>query len=62
MAEATARPAHPASRLLAMSAPALVIGVGSAVMLVAVFAVADRLERLLWESWPSAMGVPEDAA
>lgn len=47
--------------LLRASALALVIGIGAALTLLAVFAVAGWLEQLLWDALPSAMGVSGDS-
>lgn len=54
--------AHPARALLTVSLPALVVGVGAALLLLAVYAAADWLEHLLWGAWPAAMGVSGGSA
>jgi H+/Cl- antiporter ClcA len=48
---------YPARQLLMVAVPALVIGVASALLLLALYAVSGWLENILWDTWPSAMGV-----
>ena len=54
--------AHPARALLRLSIPAAVVGVAAALLLLGIYAVADALEQVLWDVWPSAMGVSGDSA
>jgi H+/Cl- antiporter ClcA len=53
--------ADSARSLLRASIPALVVGVAAALLLLGLFAIAGWLERVLWDTWPSAMGVSEDS-
>jgi H+/Cl- antiporter ClcA len=48
--------AHPARALLALAAPAAVIGVGASLLLLVVSELADQLQDVLWDDWPDAMG------
>ncbi|WP_449480187.1 ion channel protein [Streptomyces avidinii] len=50
-------PASPARALLPLVLPALVIGVGSALLLIGVSEAADLLKDVLWETLPDAVGV-----
>lgn len=53
---------HPRARtMLLLSLPALIIGVASSVVLVAVMKVASVLQSLLWSSLPTTLGVPLDS-
>lgn len=53
---------HPRARtMLLLSLPALIIGVASSVVLVAVMKVASVLQSLLWSSLPTKLGVPLDS-
>ena len=56
-----ARPS-PTRRLLALSLPALLIGVGSALGLIVLDVAALALEDLLWEVLPAATGIDPDGA
>ncbi|WP_312178186.1 ion channel protein [Pseudescherichia sp.] len=50
---------HPRARtMLLLSLPALIIGIASSVVLVAVMKVASVLQSLLWSSLPISLGVP----
>lgn len=48
--------AHPARALLPLVVPAIVIGVGSSLVLLVVSELADKLQDVLWDDWPDAMG------
>ncbi|WP_222888441.1 ion channel protein [Enterobacter sp. C2] len=53
---------HPRARtMLLLSLPALIIGIASSVVLVAVMKVASVLQSLLWSSLPISLGVPLDS-
>ncbi|MFD0021863.1 ion channel protein [Streptomyces sp. NPDC058382] len=52
----SAEPA-PARRLLPLLVPALAVGVASALVLLGVSVVADRLQDVLWESLPDALSI-----
>jgi H+/Cl- antiporter ClcA len=54
-------PASPARRLLPLVIPAIVVGVGSSLALMALTAVANVLEGWLWTSLPAALGVDSAA-
>ena len=56
-----ARPS-PTKRLLALSLPALLIGIGSALGLIVLDLAALALEDLLWEVLPDASGIDPDSA
>ncbi|MDZ8274607.1 ion channel protein [Microbacterium aquimaris] len=56
-----ARPS-PTKRLLALSLPALLIGIGSALGLIVLDVAALALEDLLWEVLPDASGIDPDSA
>jgi H+/Cl- antiporter ClcA len=47
----------PARGLLLVALPALVVGVASALLLLAVYGAASALENVLWDRLPSALGV-----
>lgn len=47
--------------MLLLSLPALIIGIASSVVLVAVMKVASVLQSLLWSSLPISLGVPLDS-
>lgn len=50
---------HPRARtMLLLSLPALIIGIASSVVLVAVMKVASVLQSILWSSLPISLGVP----
>ena len=51
------QPSSPMRRLLPIVIPAVVVGVVSAVLLLAVTAVANRLSDVLWTTIPGAIGV-----
>jgi H+/Cl- antiporter ClcA len=50
------------SALLALSVPALLIGVGSSLLLLGVSAVAGALEKAVWDRLPHALGVGGEPA
>lgn len=50
-------PASPARALLPLILPALVIGVGSSLVLIGVSEAADLLKDVLWKTLPDAIGV-----
>ncbi|MFD3796107.1 ion channel protein [Streptomyces californicus] len=50
-------PAAPARRLLPLVLPALVVGVVCALILLGVSLLAERLQDVLWETLPDALGV-----
>lgn len=50
-------PAPSARALLPLVVPSLAVGVASALVLLGVSAVADRLEHVLWQSLPDALGI-----
>jgi H+/Cl- antiporter ClcA len=52
---------HPAFALLRVSIPAAVIGLAAALLLLGVYVTGDALEQVLWDIWPSAMGVSGDS-
>lgn len=53
---------HPRARtMLLLSFPALLIGVGSSLILLCVMKVAAALQTLLWQSLPSRLGVALDS-
>lgn len=53
---------HPRARtMLLLSLPALIIGIASSVVLVAVMKVASVLQSILWSSLPISLGVPQDS-
>ncbi|WP_313572867.1 ion channel protein, partial [Pseudescherichia sp.] len=53
---------HPRARtMLLLSLPALIIGIASSVVLVAVMKVASVLQSILWSSLPISLGVPLDS-
>ena len=49
--------ATPASRLLPLVLPAIVVGIGSAIALTTLTAVAGALEHLIWDDVPAAVGL-----
>ncbi|QEU82018.1 ion channel protein [Streptomyces subrutilus] len=53
----TPPPASPARALLPFVLPALVIGVGSSLLLIGVSEAADLLKNVLWQTLPDAIGV-----
>ncbi|MCG7209565.1 ion channel protein [Streptomyces arenae] len=63
MAQDTARqalptpPSAPARALLPLILPALVVGVGSSLLFVLVSSLAERLQHVLWNTLPDALGV-----
>ncbi|MFI1168387.1 ion channel protein [Streptomyces sp. NPDC020801] len=62
MAQDTAQqaPAHgaaPARALLPLILPALVVGVGSSLLLLVVSGLAERLQKVLWGDLPDALGI-----
>ena len=59
---AVAARASPTKRLLALSLPALLIGVGSALGLIVLDLAALALEDLLWEVLPATTGIDPDGA
>ena len=50
-------PASPVRALLPLVLPALVVGVGSSLLLTGVSELADLLKNVLWETLPDAIGV-----
>lgn len=50
-------PAAPARRLLPLVAPALVVGIACALILLGVSLLAERLQDVLWGTLPDALGV-----
>ncbi|MBB5156645.1 ion channel protein [Saccharopolyspora phatthalungensis] len=54
--------ANPIGPLLLLAFPALLVGVGSSLVLLAVSYLADGLERLLWTVLPASLGVAGTAA
>lgn len=54
---ATPPPASPARALLPLILPALVIGVGSSLLLIGVSEAADLLKDVLWKTLPGALGI-----
>lgn len=54
---------HPRARtMLLLSVPALVIGVVSSLILIAVMKVANVLQQILWERLPASLGVAHDSS
>ncbi|WP_084125407.1 ion channel protein [Demequina sp. NBRC 110054] len=53
---------HPSPKqLLALSVPALAVGVLSGLLLAGIDVIAEELEHVLWDSIPSSLGIGEDA-
>ncbi|MCI1900146.1 MAG: ion channel protein [Enterobacter sp.] len=53
---------HPRARtMLLLAPPALMIGVASSLVLIAVMKIASVLQSLLWTSLPSQLGIPFDS-
>lgn len=53
---------HPRARtMLLLSLPALIIGIASSLVLIAVMKVASVLQRLLWEQIPVSLGIAHDS-
>ncbi|HEJ0422824.1 TPA: ion channel protein [Citrobacter koseri] len=53
---------HPRARtMLLLSLPALIIGIASSLVLIAVMKVASVLQRLLWEQIPIGLGIAHDS-
>ncbi|MEU9345131.1 ion channel protein [Streptomyces sp. NPDC048278] len=50
-------PSAPARALLPMILPALVVGVGSSLLFLLVSSLAERLQHVLWNNLPDALGV-----
>ncbi|MFF4315030.1 ion channel protein [Streptomyces sp. NPDC001507] len=63
MAQDTARqalptpPSAPAHALLPLILPALVVGVGSSLLFLLVSSLAERLQHVLWNNLPDALGI-----
>ncbi|MGW2961150.1 ion channel protein [Streptomyces sp. NPDC001220] len=63
MAQDTARqalptpPSAPARALLPLIVPALVVGVGSSLLYLVVSSLAERLQHVLWNNLPDALGI-----
>ncbi|MGY5012003.1 ion channel protein [Streptomyces sp. 900105755] len=63
MAQDTARqalptpPSAPARALLPLILPALVVGVGSSLLFLLVSSLAERLQHVLWNNLPDALGI-----
>ncbi len=55
--QAAATPATPARRLLPLVLPALVVGVGASLLFLGVSALTERLQHVLWQNLPDALGV-----
>ncbi|NDO83265.1 ion channel protein [Citrobacter sp. NCU1] len=54
---------HPRARtMLLLSVPALIIGVVSSLILIAVMKVANVLQQILWERLPASLGVAHDSS
>lgn len=54
---------HPRARtMLLLSVPALVIGIVSSLILIAVMKVANVLQQILWERLPASLGVAHDSS
>ncbi|WP_197084470.1 ion channel protein [Saccharothrix sp. ST-888] len=51
------RPATPAGRLIPLIVPAIAVGIGSGLLLLALNRVSDRVSRLLWSSIPGGLGI-----
>jgi H+/Cl- antiporter ClcA len=51
-------PRHPARDLLAIVLPAIVVGVGSSVTLIALSRLAAEVEHVLWDWLPMVVGLP----
>ena len=53
---------HPRARtMLLLSLPALIIGIASSLVLIAVMKVASVLQRLLWEQIPIGLGIAHNS-
>ncbi|HAU5606656.1 ion channel protein [Citrobacter koseri] len=53
---------HPRARtMLLLSLPALIIGIASSLVLIAMMKVASVLQRLLWEQIPVGLGIAHDS-
>ncbi|MFD4507476.1 ion channel protein [Streptomyces sp. NPDC058457] len=50
-------PSAPARALLPLILPALVVGVGSSLLFVLVSSLAERLQHVLWNNLPDALGI-----
>ncbi|GAA4015264.1 ion channel protein [Streptomyces sp. NBC_01352] len=55
--QAPAAPATPARTLLPLILPALVVGVGASLLFVGVSAAAGKLQDVLWQDLPDALGI-----
>ncbi|MFJ8043059.1 ion channel protein [Kitasatospora sp. NPDC096147] len=55
--ELTERPATPAAKLIPLIVPAILTGIGSSLTLLAISAVAERLDTLLWDVIPGGLGI-----
>lgn len=54
---------HPRARtMLLLSPPALIIGITSSLVLIAVMKVASVLQQFLWERLPASIGIAHDSA
>ncbi|WP_371669960.1 ion channel protein [Streptomyces sp. NBC_00289] len=54
---APAAPATPARTLLLLIIPALLVGVGASLVLLAVSALGEQLQDVLWQDLPDALGI-----
>ena len=53
---------HPRARtMLLLSTPALIIGIASSLVLIAVMKVASVLQQFLWERLPVSIGIANDS-
>lgn len=54
---------HPRARtMLLLSVPALIIGIASSLILVAVMKIATALQKTIWTTLPSQLGIPLDSS
>ena len=59
MAEAPRR--SPASQLLPLVLPGIVIGVASALLLIGVSVVANAIQDVIWDTLPANLGIASDS-
>ncbi|MFF0751523.1 ion channel protein [Streptomyces sp. NPDC004267] len=57
VATETSAPEAPLKVLLPQILPALVVGVGSALLFLAISGIADQLEHVVWNTLPDALGI-----
>ncbi|MER6354799.1 ion channel protein [Streptomyces sp. NPDC001634] len=55
--QSAATPATPARGLLPLVLPALAVGIGASLLFLGVSTLAERLEHVLWQNLPDALGV-----